>query len=363
MSALQLNCMLVAFTAFSSPLLGQGNRREILWADNTTFGFRTGAIILTTHESLQAGQPIVVQFVLKNDSKMTSTIRIRTPETSGGMFTVSPENRIDGDVSTDSKASKIESAYRLAPGEILETREYRVSYPTKGLPAGVYELELGYTFWLAQMDGGNSFDSHRLDKTLRFEIVGDGATKMPPKSEQIQWGDCLTGICLGAALVEVDGQGRDLPSAGEFKEGSQLLTKLYVFNTTKEPMDVRLILWDNVLHPREKAAHLIDYRISDNPKPQAHALGTGFESVNLTLDPHEVVSLTGTDTGTAHRSISFIEKSAPPADSTSPLRMFAVPGRYRFIASVAYQIGENPNFQFSRRSGEIEFEIQSANAK
>lgn len=342
--------------------LSQQTTRDILWAEETTHGFRSGAVVLSSLDTLHSGDTITVQFLLKNESNMTSTIRIRTMEKYGGMFSVSADNQIDGDVSPDSKSRKLESAYRLAPGEVLEEREYRVTYPTKGLPPGEYALELGYAFWLSKIGGRNSFDSHRLNKSLNFQIQGVKGSAVPPNKAGIHWGQCRGGICLGAKLVEIDQQGREETSlGGQFAKGQKLQAKLYAFNTSDEPLKVRFILFKPALQPLGEAAKLIDYRLTEKPRLGGQFLGSPYQSLKVALEPHELLPLTGKESPLEHPSLHFIEATDPPAEQVGMLQMFSSLGEYKLVAALNYQVGENPHFQFSRQSGEMAFRIVGPN--
>ena len=173
---------------------------NILWSKKSRNGLRAGAKLLSATGRLEPGDPVVVQFVLKNDSDKEQTFVLRA---SDSLPTLGANNRLELNVVGSSQNT---FQHTLKPGEILEKRQYRVTVDTTGMPLGKYHITSGSAFWQTQVDKPNSATGIPFRREVPFTL-GDPKLvkqKQPPVDEnpetKIYWGKPSGNLILGMRL-------------------------------------------------------------------------------------------------------------------------------------------------------------------
>ena len=111
---------------------------NIMWSKKNRNGLVAGAKLLSATGKLEPGDPVVVQFVLKNDSDKEQTFVLRA---SDSLPTLGANNRLELNVVGSSQNT---FQHTLKPGEILEKRQYRVTVDTTGMPPGKIPHHIGF---------------------------------------------------------------------------------------------------------------------------------------------------------------------------------------------------------------------------
>ena len=129
-----------------------------------------GAKLLSATGRLQTGDPVVVQFLLRNVSDAEQRVVLQQYD---HMFpALGEDNRISLSVSGSSAQRYL---HVLAPGEVLEERQYRVAVSTEGFLPGEYHATAQPAFWQAKEDNPNAATGIGRKVPIRFTI-GDSAS-------------------------------------------------------------------------------------------------------------------------------------------------------------------------------------------
>ena len=173
---------------------------SILWSKKNRNGLVAGAKLLSATGKLDPGDPIVVQFVLKNDSDKEQTFILRASDSHP---TLGADNRLELNVNGSSQNT---FQHTLKPGEILEKRQYRVTVDTTGMPPGKYHITSGSAFWQTKKDKPNSATGIPFRREIPFTL-GDPKLvkqKQPPVDENLEtkiyWGKPSGNLILGMRL-------------------------------------------------------------------------------------------------------------------------------------------------------------------
>ena len=191
-------------------------------------GWQVGVRLLSSDGRLNAGDPAVFQFALKNPTEKERTVVIKQFE---GLYpALGANNRISLNISGSSQRKH---QHTVAAGKVLEARQYRVVLNTEGLPDGNYHVSRATPFWVPDKEHPNRSSGLSLRVPISFTIgepEKKKLSKLPSadsKEEQIYWGDPVAGLVVGMRLP--DGK-----SKREFDE--VLSGELFVRNLSTKPI-------------------------------------------------------------------------------------------------------------------------------
>ena len=177
---------------------------KFLWSKKARNGLLAGAKLLSATGKLKLGDPVVVQFALKNDSDKEQTFILQAIDSHP---TLGTDNRLELNVLGDSQST---FQHTLKPGEILEKQQYRVSVDTNGMPPGNYQITSGSAFWQAKQDSPNAATGIPFRRKIPFTLGDSDSVKLtqPPADEdpetKIYWGKPTGNLIMGMQLP--DGQ-------------------------------------------------------------------------------------------------------------------------------------------------------------
>ena len=201
---------------------------KIIWGKSRN-GLVAGAKLLSATGELDPGDPIVVQFVLKNESADQTTVVLKRATDTHPVL--GEENRLELNL-TGSSLDK--TKHTLEPGEILEDTRYRVTVSTAGMAPGEYRITSGSAFWMEEDGKPNQSTGIPFGKTIPFKLgtVDSKAPRQPPNDEEqkIHWGKPVGNLVMGMRLLD----DRDSwPNNDVDIEG-----QLYLFNAGDKPIEL-----------------------------------------------------------------------------------------------------------------------------
>ena len=207
------------------------NKKEtskIIWGKSRA-GLTAGAKLISATGELEPGDPIVVQFVLKNESADQTTVVLKRATDTHPVL--GQENRLELNL-TGSSLDK--TKHTLEPGEILEDTRYRVTVSTAGMAPGEYRITSGSAFWMEEDGKPNQSTGIPFGKTIPFKLgtVDSKAPRQPPNDEEqkIHWGKPVGNLVMGMRLLD----DRDSwPNNDVDIEG-----QLYLFNAGDKPIEL-----------------------------------------------------------------------------------------------------------------------------
>ena len=176
----------------------------ILWGRERD-GLQAGAYLLSSTGWLQPGDPIVVQFVLRNVSDVESTVTIQSFQETHPVL--GENNRIALNILGSNQEK---TQYVLKPGEVINRRGHRVVVSTAGLASGQYSVDANVAFWMSKANEPNSASG--LGHGIPISVpIGDKATWPQPyvdeplnPTEGIHWGKPVGGLIVGMRLKHGD---------------------------------------------------------------------------------------------------------------------------------------------------------------
>ena len=194
----------VAQEAEPAPVSKGNNESLITWGRERD-GLQAGAYLLSSTGWLQPGDPIVVQFVLRNVSDTETTVIIQSLHETHPIL--GEDNRIALNILGSSQEK---TQYVLKPGEVLNRRGHRVVVSTEGLASGQYSVDANVAFWMSKANEPNSASG--LGHGLPISVaIGDKATWPQPfvaeplnSTEGIHWGKPVGGMIVGMRLRHGD---------------------------------------------------------------------------------------------------------------------------------------------------------------
>lgn len=180
------------------------NDSLIIWGRERD-GLQAGAYLLSSTGWLQPGDPIVVQFVLRNVSDTETTVIIQSSHESHPVL--GENNRIALNILGRSQEK---TQYVLKPGEVINRRGHRVVVSTAGLAPGQYNVDANVAFWMSKANEPNSASGLGHGRPISVPI-GDKATWPQPfvdeplnPTERIRWGKPVGGLIIGMRLENGD---------------------------------------------------------------------------------------------------------------------------------------------------------------
>ena len=199
----------------------------VLW-DDARHGWRVGAKLIMAGERLEPGDPLAIQFYLKNVAEQSRT---RVIEQFDGLFpTLSAGNELTLNLSahTDQRWR-----HTVEPGGVLRKRQYRVSLDTTGLPPGEYRVNVGAVFWSPHPERENTHTSLSFRRPLSVTIgdPAETAWAKPPATPGVTWGEPVAGVAVGLKQ----------PNRFAVVPTGELTADLWVVNLTDDPI---AFTWD-----------------------------------------------------------------------------------------------------------------------
>ncbi len=248
------------------------------WSDRD--GLLSGARLILPEGGVHPGQPVVVEYRLKNVSAETKKFScfIRS---NWQYITLESRNRIR-DMGIDSSDRSIEVT--IEPGKEFVATSHRATIDTRGLAPGDYQVALGSAFWLPAADkpGAKVEIPHR--GTIPLTILGE--SKVSPNStldNTIHWGDTISGLRLGAKFRS---------GASNFAVGDVVEADLWIANVTSQPIECSIRL----PHPMDGWLFNVENDLGDTimlERPPMISSPLAQQFYKLRLAPGEVKALTG----------------------------------------------------------------------
>lgn len=212
----------------------EGSERKadasIVWGVSRD-GLVAGAKLLSATGILQPGDPVVVQFVLKNATDEEKTVVLQ--QFGGSHPVLGENNRFELNLIGNSQQKH---QHTIQPGKILDERQYRVNVVTTGMPPGEYRITSSSAFWMVKEGKSNGSTGIPFRKEIPFTLgTSDSATVQEPPianepKKRIYWGKPVANLVLGMRFPE----GRESwPNDGVDIEG-----QLFLFNACSEPIDL-----------------------------------------------------------------------------------------------------------------------------
>lgn len=325
-------CVLILATLSSMNLTSAAEHDPAYIWGRDQHGLIAGARVLSATGKLQPGDPIVVEFVLKNTSDEEKTIVINGH--SDTYPTLGSGNRIELNILSNSQQR---NQYKLEPGETLKKRQYRVTVSTEGLPPGDYNITANSAFWLRKDKNSGTGVGH--GKPIPVNIGGDKPALTLPKevddpAVKIHWGKPTAGLILGARFPM---------GKASWVNGDDIETELFLFNVSDEPIKVELEFppspadWN--VHLTHESGNYVRLNSTwrSGMSPTVRRL--------VTLDPHQQIKVTGIEsdisTGGGKPSKHLIPNPAIRllAEKTEPLpghpkQLIGGEGKYEFHTSI-----------------------------
>lgn len=193
-------------------------------------GWQVGARLLSSSKFLQPGDPAVFQYVLKNVADEEQTIVLFQYDNSHPVL--GDDNRISLNILGSSSRKH---QHRIAAGETLELRQYRITISTEGLLPGEYTAYASPPLWRTVKDKPNRGSGIGGGLSISFVVGSPDDTKLSKipsansEEEQIYWGKPVAGLVVGMRLP--DGR-RTWPN------NSQLEAEMYVRNLSQKTIEL-----------------------------------------------------------------------------------------------------------------------------
>lgn len=341
-----------------------GKVADVVWGKSRT-GLTAGAKLLSATGKLQPGDPVVVQFLLRNDSAEEQTVVLQQLDSHP---VLGADNRVSLNVTANYPNRH---QHILKPGAVLENRIYRVSVDTTGWPLGIYQLTARSAFWMSNKDDPNVSTGIPHGKPISFTLGNpeDGQPVSPPEDadpkQRVYWGKPAAGISVGMRLPE----GRELwPDDNVTIQG-----QMFAFNSTGKEIE---FTYEIPFVPTDWSMHLTS-RDHDQFVRLDSTWNTGIQPQKqrtIILRPGEVTPLTGIradvmygilkEEGGWEKKTELIQGPAVNILATpskfeygSPKRLIGQTGRFDFHAAITIRRKDIPDITVVASSAPVPFEI------
>jgi hypothetical protein len=335
------------------------NRKDadkVVWGKSRK-GLVAGAKLLSATGELDCGDPIVVQFVLKNDSKEKRSIVLKRTQEIHPV--IGEDNRLELNVLGSSQET---AKHNLEPGETLEDARYRVTVSTDGMAAGEYRITSRTAFWMVKDGKPNAATGIPFGKSIPIELGQSEAvtTRTPPDDgKTIWWGKPTANLILGMRLVD---DRKFWPNDDVDIEG-----QLFLFNSGDEVLELSYQLpttpsgWNmHVTAEGEKSVRL-DWTWFTGIEP------TRDRTVNI--EPGQSIPLTGIEaavsTGDKAAKIESIQgpllrilKEKTDFEYGDPKRLIGKTGKFYLNAAVTIRPNGLADPVIVASSAPVPFEIE-----
>ena len=332
----------------------------ILWSKKKRNGLVAGAKLLSATGKLKLGDPVVVQFVLKNGSDKEQIVVLQASDSHP---VLGSNNRLELNVLGKSQDT---FQHTLKPGEILEKREYRVTVDTTGMSQGKYTITSGAAFWQTKQDKPNSATGIPFGRRIPFTLGDPNSVKrnQPPVDEnpetKIYWGKPSGNLILGMRLPK----GRQTwPDGPTDIEG-----QLFLFNAGEDEIELTYELPKN---PADWNMHVTS-RDNDKAVRLDSTWFSGFRSQRgrtVRIPPGKQISVTGvraevtTGGKIAEEMIKGptlrILKEKTEFEYGDPKRLINQQGRFSFHAAITIRLAGLLDSVIIASSAPVPFEVKS----
>jgi len=331
----------------------------VYWSEFVTDGLRVGAKLLAKYGQLTAGEKLVVQYYLLNETNGKQTVSL-VPSTP--VFpTLGTGNRIELSLFPgDSEARN----FSIGPGQSVEDPAHRVEIDTTGFPPGVYRVMARNFFWRPDPANPNHQDGFPARLELPLTIAGkETDSGDPPQIPE----DSTDGIDWGAPVAGLQVGSRFRGDSALFEPGSSPQVQLFVRNVTRNPVEVRVFLphpmdgWlINIENPQGDHVQM-ERTFIDIPSPE--------RSFSLKVAAGETLPLTGVKYNlnggfSEIKNSSFsIERNKPEGNFRPGGALVSQGGEYRAIHTVSMKRDDIPGVRLAIDSGRSTFEVNGPELK
>lgn len=349
--------LIVTIAATVSAAAEDVDPEKFVWGINQN-GLQAGGRILGKTEGLAPGDPVVVEFVLRNTSSEKKTLDIQQYDSNHPVF--GSNGRIELNISGSSQKRV---RHQIEPGEILAERAHRVSFDTTGLPVGQYRVTANSAFWIQAAP--NQGTGIRFGKSIPFSIgIAAEKTLSQPKSEEdqsrkIYWGKPVSGLIAGARIVD---------AKSNWKDGEDMVAELFVHNSTDNEITVEYEIppvasyWNLHLVTKDQQTVMLD-----------SIWYTGRDSDfrrTISLKPGEQLPITGITTQVMKDNKPIEMKIESPMvrllkektkfNYGDPKRLIAGRGEYFFNVAVTMHRTDIPDLTLVVSAGAVPFVVNES---
>ncbi|NNJ27164.1 hypothetical protein [Alienimonas chondri] len=340
------------------PAAGEPPADGVVW-DEPRDGWRTGAEVISGGESLRPGDPLAIQFLLKNETDESRDVtvdnfEVLTPTLAAG-------NRLQINVFPQDGRRR---RHTLDAGETFRDRRYRLVLDTAGLPSGSYLVKVDTVFWTPHPDREDGHRGLAFRQSIPVTIgePTDDASDEPNAAAAdenadptIHWGEPVAGLALGSRLMS--------DAAGRY--GDELKLELIAENRSAEPITFTY----DLPRPMDFNQHV------ERPDGQYVSLNvvwmSGLRIPNLktrTLAPGERQTITETAPADSPNGGFFYGPTIElvPADTkprTGTPQLASDGGEYRWFATIRVTRPEIPDFDLSLTAGGAPLTVVAAEAE
>lgn len=243
-------------------------------------GLLSGARLILLDGGVQPGQPVTVEYRLKNVSTEPKKLNCYVRK-NWDYITLESKNFLR-DMGINSSDETIE--INIEPGREYVLTSHTATIDTTGLLPGEYHVALGTAFYYP--DAKNSGIKHEIPHrgSITFKVLGEANPAVAQSLDKsIHWGESISGLRLGAKFYNV---------TNSFAVGDIVETDLWIANVSEKTIECSIRLphpsdgwWVNVENDQGEAILLEREPLISIPFPQ--------EFYKLTLAPGKVKLLTG----------------------------------------------------------------------
>jgi beta-lactamase regulating signal transducer with metallopeptidase domain len=248
------------------------------WGDRD--GLLSGARLILPDGGIHPGQPVIVEYRLKNVSTETKTLACYVRK--NWDYVTLDSNNFLRDMGINSSDEIIEINIEAGKEYVLTSHTAKID--TTGLLPGEYHVALGTAFYYPDAtDPGTKHEiPHR--GSITFKVLGEANLAVAQSlDESIHWGEAISGLRLGAKFQN---------ATNSFDVGEVVETDLWIANVSDETIECSIRLphpmdgwWLNVENESGDTILLEREPLISIPFPQ--------EFYKLKLAPGEVNVLTG----------------------------------------------------------------------
>ncbi|HSG73008.1 MAG TPA: hypothetical protein VLA12_21525, partial [Planctomycetaceae bacterium] len=255
-----------------------------------TDGFRSGARLVAKDGRITAGEPLEIQYLLKNETDIAQSLDL--VRSSPAFPSLEEGNRIDLSLFP---AHEKPQTRTLQAGEVWDDSQNRDSIDTTGFPAGTYVVSVDSFFLRPDPEDSNRKSGIPIRGSISVVIESEKSTRSEPDPEtivtqdDIAWGKPVAGVQVGSRFV---GEAR------EFAIPSDPQIQLFVRNVTRTPIEVDVML------PHSNDGWLLNM---ENDRGEHVMLARtpidlfwAEQSYRMTLAQSETIPITG-----AERTVNF----------------------------------------------------------
>lgn len=243
-------------------------------------GLLSGARLLLSEGGVQPGQPVTVEYRLKNVS--TEPKQLNCYVRKNWDYITLETNNFLRDMGINSSDETIE--INIEPGKEYVLTSHTATIDTTGLLPGEYHVALGTAFYYpdAKVPGTKHEIPHR--GSMPFKVLGEANANVAQSLDKsIHWGEAILGLRFGAKFTN---------TTTSFDVGDVVESDLWLANVSEKTIECSIRLphpsdgwWLNIANDQSEPILLEREPLLDIPFPQ--------EFYKLTLAPGEVKPLTG----------------------------------------------------------------------